>query len=144
MQGRDPRDAEQIMQRICGVCPTSHATAGILALDNAMGIEPPPNGRIIRNLIFGSNYIQSHILHFFHLAALDYVKGPDMAPFKPRYEADYRLPADINAQAVDIYLEALTIRRKAQEMLAIWGGKMPHVQAIVPGGVSEVPDTSKI
>ena len=144
MQGRDPRDAEQIIQRICGVCPTGHATAGILALDDAFGIEPPPNGRIIRNLILGSNWVQSHILHFFHLAALDYVKGPDLAPFKPRYEADYRLPADINEQAVGIYLEALTIRRKAHEMLAIWGGKAPHVQAIVPGGVSEVPDTSKI
>ncbi len=144
MQGRDPRDAEQIMQRICGVCPTAHATAGILALDDAMGIEPPPNGRIIRNLILSSNLIQSHILHFFHLAALDYVKGPDIAPFKPRYEADYRLPADVNEQAVETYLEALSIRRKAQEMLAIWGGKMPHVQAIVPGGVSEVPNTSKI
>ncbi|HNX92828.1 MAG TPA: nickel-dependent hydrogenase large subunit [Syntrophomonas sp.] len=144
MQGRDPRDAEQIIQRICGVCPTAHATSGILALDDAFGIEPPPNGRIIRNLILGSNWIQSHILHFFHLAALDYVKGPELAPFKPRYEADYRLPADINDQAVAIYLEALTIRRKAHEMLAIWGGKMPHVQAIVPGGVSEVPDTSKI
>ncbi len=144
MQGRDPRDAEQIMQRICGVCPTAHATAGILALDDAFGIEPPPNGRIIRNLILGANFIQSHILHFFHLAALDYVKGPDLAPFKPRYEADYRLPDDVNAQAVNHYLEALTIRRKAHEMLAIWGGKMPHVQAIVPGGVSEVPDTQKI
>ncbi|MGI5879017.1 MAG: nickel-dependent hydrogenase large subunit [Syntrophomonadaceae bacterium] len=144
MQGRDPRDSEQIMQRICGVCPTAHATAGILALDDAFGIEPPPNGRIIRNLILSSNLIQSNILHFFHLAALDYVKGPDIAPFKPRYEADYRLPDDVNAEAVNTYLEALTIRRKAQEMLAIWGGKMPHVQAIVPGGVSEVPDTSKI
>lgn len=144
MQGRDPRDAEQIMQRICGVCPTAHATAGILALDDAFGIEPPPAGRIIRNLIFGSNYIQSHILHFFHLAALDYVKGPEIAPFKPRYEADFRLPQDVNDQAVAIYLEALTVRRQAHEMLAIWGGKMPHVQAIVPGGVSEVPDTSKI
>ena len=144
MQGRDPRDSEQIMQRICGVCPTAHATAGILALDDAFGIEPPPNGRIIRNLILGSNWIQSHTLHFFHLAALDYVKGPDIAPFKTRYEADYRLPPDINEQAVAIYLEALTMRRKAHEMLAIWGGKAPHVQAIVPGGVSEVPDTSKI
>lgn len=144
MQGRDPRDAEQIMQRICGVCPTAHATAGVMCLDNAFQIDPPPAGRIIRNLIFGSNYIQSHILHFFHLAALDYVKGPEIAPFKPRYEADYRLPQDVNDQAVAIYLEALTVRRKAQEMLAIWGGKMPHVQAIVPGGVSETPDTQKI
>jgi len=144
LQGRDARDAQQLVQRICGVCPVSHATAGAMALDDAMGIEPPPNGRIIRNLILGSNYMHSHILHFFHLAALDYVKGPDIAPFKPRYEADYRLPADINAQAVDIYLEALTIRRKAHEMGAIWGGRLPHVQSIVPGGVSEVPDTSKI
>lgn len=144
MKGRDPRDAVQIMQRICGVCPVSHCTAGTLALDDAFGIEAPPNGRIIRNLILGSNFIQSHILHFFHLAALDYVKGPDVAPFTPRYQADYRLPDDINAQAVNHYLEALNMRRKAHEMGAIWGGKMPHVQAIVPGGVSEVPDTQKI
>lgn len=145
MQGRDPRDAQQIMQRICGVCPTAHATAGTLALDDAFGIEPPPNGRIIRNLIFGSNYIQSHILHFFHLAALDYVKAPEgVMPLNPQYAGDYRLPADINAQAVNNYLKALEMRRKAQEMLAIWGGKMPHVQAIVPGGVTELPDTQKI
>lgn len=144
MQGRDPRDAEQIMQRICGVCPTAHATAGILALDNAFDIDPPPNGRIIRNLILGSNWVQSHILHFFHLAALDYVKGPELAPFKPRYEADYRLSEGDNAQAVNHYLEALTMRRKAHEMDAIWGGKMPHVQTIVPGGATEVPDASKI
>lgn len=144
LQGRDPRDAQQLVQRICGVCPTGHATAGTLALDDAFGIEPPPNGRIIRNLILGSNYIQSHILHFFHLAALDYVKGPDVPPFTPRYQADYRLPDDINKKAVDNYLEALNMRRKAQEMLAIWGGKMPHVQAIVPGGVTEHPDTQKI
>lgn len=144
MRGRDPRDAQQIMQRICGVCPIAHATAGTLALDDAFGIEPPPNGRIIRNLIFGSNYIQSHILHFFHLAALDYVKGPDVPPFTPRYQADYRLPDAVNKAAVDTYLEALNMRRKAQEMLAIWGGKMPHVQAIVPGGVTEHPDAQKV
>lgn len=144
MKGRDPRDAQQIMQRICGVCPTGHATAGTLALDDAFGIEPPPNGRIIRNLILGSNFIQSHVLHFFHLAALDYVKGPDVPPFIPRYEADYRLPEAVNKVAVESYLKALEIRRLAQEMLAIWGGKMPHVQAIVPGGVTEVPDTQKI
>jgi len=113
-------------------------------LDNAFGIEPPPNGRIIRNLILGSNYIQSHILHFFHLAALDYVQGPDVPPFVPRYQGDYRLPADVNQLAVNSYLEALNMRRKAHEMTALWGGKMPHQQAIVPGGVTEVPDTSKI
>ena len=57
MQGRDPRDAVQIMQRICGVCPTSHCTSGTLTIDDICGIEPPPNGRIIRNLILGSNFL---------------------------------------------------------------------------------------
>lgn len=122
----------------------AHASAGSLALDNAFGIEPPPNGRIIRNLILGSNYIQSHILHFFHLAALDYVKGPDIPPFTPRYEGDYRFPQDVNDQVVQTYLKALQMRRKAHEMTALWGGKMPHQQAIVPGGVSEKPNSQKI
>ena len=115
-----------------------------MALDNAFGIEPPPNGRIIRNLILGSNYLQSHILHFFHLAALDYVKGPDVPPFIPRYEGDYRFAADVNAEVVNTYLEALKMRRRAHEMAALWGGRMPHNQAIVPGGVTEVPDSQKM
>ncbi|HSL62721.1 MAG TPA: nickel-dependent hydrogenase large subunit, partial [Desulfotignum sp.] len=67
--GRDPRDATQITQRICGVCPTAHATASALALDDAFGVELTDNGRIARNLILGANYLQSHILHFYHLAA---------------------------------------------------------------------------
>ncbi len=144
LQGRDPRDAAQLMQRICGVCPVSHGQAATAALDNAFGIEPPPNGRIIRNLILGSNYIQSHILHFFHLAALDFVKGPDVPPFVPRYEADYRLPEAVNKAAVEAYLQALKIRAKAHEMTALWGGKMPHQMAIAPGGVVTTPDAQKI
>jgi len=75
LRGRDPRDAASITQRICGVCPIAHAMASSLALDDAFGIaeQVPENGRLLRNLIFGSNFIQSHILHFYHLAALDYV-----------------------------------------------------------------------
>ncbi len=71
LKGRDPLDAQQITQRICGVCPVSHGTASILAQDDAYGIVPPKNGRLLRNLILGANYIQSHIIHFYHLAALD-------------------------------------------------------------------------
>ena len=163
LRGRDPRDAQRITQRICGVCPTAHATASTLALDDAFGIATrvPENGRLLRNLIFGANYIQSHILHFYHLAALDYVDvtaaagytGPDphlrqvadfiargaLSPFFPRYEGDYRLPAEVNRAAVSHYVEALNKRREAQEMLAIFGGKMPHSMGIFPGGaVSQV------
>lgn len=83
-------------------------------------------------------------MHFFHLAALDYVKGPDVPPFVPRYEADFRLAPDVNKAAVDAYLQALKMRAKAHEMVALWGGKMPHQQAIVPGGTTEIPDAQKI
>jgi hydrogenase large subunit len=105
-------------------------------LDDAFGVTIPPNARILRNLIQGANLIQSHILHFYHLAALDYVKGPDTAPFVPRYEGDYRLPDDVNAVVVGHYLQALGMRRKAHELGAIFGAKMPHVTVFLPGGVT--------
>ncbi len=64
--GRDPRDAARLTQRVCGVCPTGHSTASALHLDDAFGVadQIPDNGRILRNLILGANYLQSHILHF--------------------------------------------------------------------------------
>ena len=71
--GRDPRDAAQYTQRICGVCPVSHGMASTMTLDDAFGIAPPENGRLLRNLILGANFIQSHLLHFYHLSALDYI-----------------------------------------------------------------------
>lgn len=168
LRGRDPVDAQRITQRICGVCPTSHSTASTLNLDSALGVDGkiPDNGRIIRNLILGSNYLQSHILHFYHLAALDYVdvtavadySGNDphlsqvkrfiangsLAPFVPRYEGDYRLPKKVNVAATRHYVEALNVRRECQEMLAIFGGHMPHNMAIVPGGVTQVATIDKI
>ncbi|MBW1981725.1 MAG: nickel-dependent hydrogenase large subunit [Deltaproteobacteria bacterium] len=146
LKGRDPRDASQISQRICGVCPTGHCQASVLALDDAFGVTPPTNGRIIRNLILGANYVQSHILHFYHLAALDYVKGPEIAPFVPRYDGPdvYRLPKAVNDAAVKQYLKALDMRMKAQEALAIFGGRMPHVQGVVVGGTTEKPSADMI
>jgi len=163
LRGRDPRDAQIITQRICGVCPQSHGIAATLNLDSAFGIagKVPPNGRIIRNLIQGAHIVQDHILHFYHLAALDYVDIADIAhyegsdsglksikefigrgelgPFVPCYEGDYRLPREINAQAVAHYVKALEIRRIGHEMVSIFSGKVPHSVGVVPGGVTSVP-----
>ena len=150
LQGRDPRDANRLTQRICGVCPTAHATASAFCIDEAFGLTDkiPDNAKLIRALIFGSNFLQSHILHFYHLAALDYVDATsavgDLAPFVPRYEGDYRVSDEANAELVNHYLMALDIRRKCQEMLSIFGGKMPHNVGIVPGGVTEKPTEDKI
>ncbi len=144
LQGRDPQDAPNITQRICGVCPMAHGIASVYCLDDAFGVKPPPNGRIVRNLLQGANFLQSHILHFYHLAALDYVKGPEVAPFIPRYEADYRLPKDINDAAVQHYLQALEMRRKTHEMGTVFGGKFPHVMTLIAGGVTESITESKV
>jgi len=168
LKGRDPRDAQRLTQRVCGVCPAVHGTAAALNLDSAFGVDDkiPDNGRIMRNLILASNYLQSHVLHFYHLAALDYVdvtavagyEGDDanlrsvsqfvsrgeLAPFVPRYEGDYRLSKDENRAAVAHYVAALDMRRVAHEMLATFGGKMPHNAAVVPGGCTEVPTADKI
>jgi [NiFe] hydrogenase large subunit len=75
LSGRDPRDAWVITQRICGVCPTPHGTASAMSMDDSFGIKKdiPDGGRIMRNLMLGANYLHSHILHFYHLTALDYV-----------------------------------------------------------------------
>jgi hydrogenase large subunit len=160
LQGRDPRDAQRYTERICGVCPTSHSMAATLNLDSAFGIADkiPDNGRIIRNLIMGAAHISDHILHFYHLAALDYVditaiadyNGNDpmlnsvksfalrgnLEPFVPRYEGDYRLSKQANIDALSHYVKALEMRSKAQEMQVIFGGKMPHEMGMVPGGVT--------
>lgn len=144
LNGRDPRDASQLTQRICGVCPTAHATASVRCLDSAFKVKPSTQGRLLRNLVFASNYLQSHILHFYHLAALDYVKGPETEPFIPRYEGDYRLDKATNDVAVGQYLEALKMRALAQEMVAAWGGKMPHVAGFVVGGCTATPTAEEI
>ena len=73
VQDRTPEDAAQIVQRICGVCPVSHAHASAIAAEKAYGITIPNNARIIRNLIEGAQFLHSHILWFYNLAALDYV-----------------------------------------------------------------------
>ncbi len=144
LRGRDPRDAPHLAQRICGVCSADHALASASALDNAFGVTPPDNARIIRNLVVGANYLHSHILHFYHLAVLDYVLGPDTAPFIPRYKADYRLPKDVSEACIAHYLEAFKIRMLPHEMRALFVGKAPHHVGFVAGGTTQKPTVDNI
>ena len=73
LQGRDPRDAWAYTQRICGVCTVVHAVASCRAVEDALGIRIPPNANLIRNLVHGMQFIQDHVIHFYHLHALDWV-----------------------------------------------------------------------
>ncbi|MFI5398549.1 MAG: nickel-dependent hydrogenase large subunit [Candidatus Binatia bacterium] len=73
LRGRDPREAWLFTQRFCGVCTTVHAIASVRAVEDALGMEIPPNAQYIRNLILISHALHDHIVHFYHLSALDWV-----------------------------------------------------------------------
>lgn len=73
IQGREPYDAAQIAQRVCGVCPVSHCHTSCYAAEGAYGIQIPAGARIVRNLVEGAQFMHSHILWFYQLSALDYV-----------------------------------------------------------------------
>jgi [NiFe] hydrogenase large subunit len=172
MQGRDPRDAWHITQRICGVCPTSHGHASSMSMDDAFKVKPPDNGRIIRNIIEGAQFLHSHILWFYHLNALDYVDvvsalraqpreaslkkvqkklkafvdSGQLGPFANGYwgHPAYKLPPDLNLLAVAHYLEALEMQAKAAQVSALFGGRMPMTMTSPPGGVTHVPSVDDI
>ena len=166
LKGRDPLDAQQITQRICGVCPYAHAIASSYAQENAYDLAVPPNGRIIHNLIQGANHLYDYLLQFYQLSALDFVdvtavlsySGQDAdllkvkewvqselksgkpypaAPFLPRLTGKYIEDIEVNIGALKHYLEAMDIQKKANQAAAIFGGKFPHSTAIFPSGSSQ-------
>jgi len=73
LRGRDPRDAWAFAQRICGVCTLVHGLASIRAVENALDYKIPPNAQLIRNLMTSAQYVHDHVMHFYHLHALDWV-----------------------------------------------------------------------
>jgi hydrogenase large subunit len=141
---RDPSDAQHITQRICGVCPVSHGMAAVLAQEAAARTSVPANGRIMRNLVLGANFVQSHILHFYHLSAPDFVDGPNMPPWQPSWKADKRLNAATSNTLIAHYLTALEMRRKAHEMGALFGGRLPHPPSFIAGGTTATARADRI
>jgi hydrogenase large subunit len=73
LKGRDPRDAWAFAERACGVCTTVHALASVRTVEDALGITVPANAELVRNLMFCAQYLQDHVVHFYHLHALDWV-----------------------------------------------------------------------
>ncbi len=73
LKGRDPREAWAFAQRICGVCTTVHAFASIRAVEDALDIKVPLNASMIRKLMIGTIFVHDHVVHFYHLHALDWV-----------------------------------------------------------------------
>ena len=185
VKNRDPRDIGLMTMRICGVCTGTHYQRSIESVEDAFNVKIPKNARIVRNLIQGALYIHDHVVHFYHLHALDWVDIVSALKADPKAAAaealkwtdtpygagegelkaiqdrvakfvkqgrlgifsnaywgnkNYKLTSEQNLVAVAHYLQALDIQRDLSKMQAIFGGKMPHPQSLVVGGVTCVQD----
>ena len=88
LKGRDPRDAWAFVERICGVCTGVHALASVRSVEDALGINIPDNANIIRNLMHSTLYAQDHLVHFYHLHALDWVDVVSALKADPKKTAE--------------------------------------------------------
>ena len=189
LKGRDPRDCGLLAMRICGVCTGTHYQRSIEAVENAFSVTIPKNARLVRNLIQGALYLHDHVVHFYHLHALDWVditKALEADPKQTVAEAQkwaglsgqrawnasedvyiqvkdrvqkyikqgrlgifgnaywgsegFKLTPEQNLIGLSHYLDALELQRDLAKMMAIFGGKNPHPQSFVVGGVTCVQD----
>ncbi len=88
LKGRDPRDAWAFTERACGVCTTVHALASVRCVEDALGIVVPANAELVRNLMFCAQYLQDHVVHFYHLHALDWVDVVSALSADPKATSD--------------------------------------------------------
>jgi len=147
LKGRDPRDAIHYTQRICGVCPISHGMASSMTLESAFRVQPTDNGRVMRNLVLGANFLQSHILHFYHLALPDYINTAgllDMSPWTPRHVTPDMLNGAQASLLVNHYVQALAMRRKAHQLGAKFAGRMPSTATFTVGGCTDTVSREKV
>ena len=119
---RTPEDAAQIVQRICGVCPVSHAHASSIAAEKAYGITIPNNARIIRNLIEGAQFLHSNILWFYNLAALDYVNPLNALTADPASAYDLAQAAGTSMNTDFVALKERLAAFAANGQLSIFSG----------------------
>lgn len=185
LKDRDPRDAGLLAGRICGVCTNSHFRGAVTSVEDAYGLEIPKNAEIIRDLMAMALFLQDHVVHFYHLHALDFVdvtsalnadpklaskeahkyhekpyrnshshyeetlkkldnfvKSGKLGPFANGYwgHEEYRLTPEQNLIMISHYLEALKFQTNISKAVAIFGGKTPHPQSIVVGGITSVAD----
>ncbi|HEY9149734.1 MAG TPA: nickel-dependent hydrogenase large subunit, partial [Gammaproteobacteria bacterium] len=88
LQGRDPRDAWAFAQRICGVCTLVHGLASVRSVEDALDYPIPHNAQLIRNLMIAGQYVHDHVMHFYHLHALDWVDVVSALKADPKATSD--------------------------------------------------------
>ena len=128
-EGRLFFEMPSITPRICGICPVSHHLASAKACDGVAGVEPPRPATLLRQLLHMGQIVQSHALHFFHLASPDLLFGFDADPA-------IRNVAGLVEVNPDLALKAIRLRKYGQEVIRHLSGRKIHMNWAVPGGVS--------
>ena len=127
--GRPAEEMPRIVPNICGVCPTPHNIASTKALDYIYGVAPTPTAKLVRRLQYNANFIEDHYIHFFFLAAPDFVVGPDANP------AERNILGVINKVGLDIGKKVIDIRKRTRDIIKLIASKPAHPEGGLPGGV---------
>ncbi|MEA4932867.1 MAG: nickel-dependent hydrogenase large subunit, partial [Lawsonibacter sp.] len=144
LEGRSPFDAVYFTQRICGICSTAHSMASSMALEAALGVVVSQQGRYLRDIVHGCEFLQNHIRHFYQYTSPDFIKLPKGNTLFETDHNDFRLPKEKNDLLVRHYFDSLEYSRSAHEMLAILGGKAPHNHGVFLGGITSQATPEKI
>jgi F420-non-reducing hydrogenase large subunit len=127
--GRPAEEMPRIVPNICGVCPSAHHMAATKALDDLYIVEPTPAARLIRELEFNAFYIEDHYIHFFFLAAPDFVVGPHADP------KERNILGVIGKVGKEIGLKVIEVRKRNRDIIRHIFSKAPHPEGGLPGGV---------
>ncbi|MFB3903169.1 MAG: Ni/Fe hydrogenase subunit alpha [Acidobacteriota bacterium] len=127
--GRPAEEMPRIVPNICGVCPSAHHMASVKALDQVFGVEPTATAKLIRQLEFNAFYIEDHYVHFFFLAAPDFILGPDADP------SERNVLGVIAKVGKEIGLKVIEVRKRNRDIIRHIFSKAPHPEGGLPGGV---------
>ncbi len=128
LEGRFAEEAPIVSPRICGICPTPHHLASVKAVEAAWDIVPPPAAVKVRRLMLNAKQVSSHGLHFYALAAPDFVAGPFGSPA-------LRNVAAIIKALPEVGKTAIRVMQFGQELVGATGGRAVHSVTAVPGGL---------
>jgi F420-non-reducing hydrogenase large subunit len=127
--GRPAEEMTRIVPNICGVCPSAHHMAATKALDALYGVEPTPTAKLIRQLEFNAFYVEDHYIHFFFLAAPDFVVGPDADP------SERNILGVLGKVGMEVGSKVIEVRKRNREIIKLIFSKAPHPEGGLPGGV---------
>jgi hydrogenase large subunit len=146
LQNRKVTDAVYFTQRVCGICSMAHGYTASQMVERIYGIDPPPELIMLRQAMLGAEFLQNHIRHFYLLALPDYLDTtpagdfPTLSGLSPEKS---RLTPDQQHSYLAHYFASMEAARICHDMLAVFGGKIPHQHGLTGAGVTVFPDAER-